>query len=405
MRKHIAVVIILSLISFVFSSCKINSKPQTETVIPKTDESEFIKAVWLNYNELAMKNEPDKSEKAFREKIQTVINNCADNGFNRIIFQVRPFCDAFYNSSVFPASAYLSGVQGAYIGYDALEIAVEYAKQRNIKIDAWINPFRAAYDTDTAKLSEDNPAKKWLENESTQRNVIILDNGIYLNPAKSEVQKTVLDGVREILENYKVDGIHIDDYFYPTADESFDLTEYNEYLQSGGVLSQADWRRENINTLVSQIYSTVKSYGEKLLFSVSPGGNIDKNINSYYADVKLWCSEEGYIDVIMPQLYYGFDNEKMPFEKVFNEWVSIKTADSVRLCIGLAFYKYTKEDLYAGTGINEWIENNDIISRQIELIADSESCDGFALYSYSYVFSEKLREFCNNELQIIKNMI
>ena len=125
MRKHIAVIIILSIISFVFSSCKINSKPQTETVIPKTDESEFIKAVWLNYNELAMKNEPDKSEKAFREKIQTVINNCADNGFNRIIFQVRPFCDAFYNSSVFPASAYLSGVQGAYIGYDALEIKVK----------------------------------------------------------------------------------------------------------------------------------------------------------------------------------------------------------------------------------------------------------------------------------------
>ena len=91
MRKHIAVIIILSIISFVFSSCKINSKPQTETVIPKTDESEFIKAVWLNYNELAMKNEPDKSEKAFREKIQTVINNCADNGFNRIIFQERPF--------------------------------------------------------------------------------------------------------------------------------------------------------------------------------------------------------------------------------------------------------------------------------------------------------------------------
>lgn len=405
MRNHIAVIIILSIISFVFSSCKINIKPQNETVIPKTDESEFIKAVWLNYNELAMKNEPDKSEKAFREKIQTVINNCADNGFNRIIFQVRPFCDAFYNSSVFPASAYLSGVQGAYIGYDALEIAVEYAKQRNIKIDAWINPFRAAYDTDTAKLSEDNPAKKWLANESTQRNVIILDNGIYLNPAKSEVQKTVLDGVREILENYKVDGIHIDDYFYPTADESFDLTEYNEYLQSGGALSQADWRRENINTLVSQMYSAVKSYDENLVFSVSPSGNIEKNINSYYADVKLWCSEEGYVDVIMPQLYYGFNNEKMPFEKVFNEWVSIKTADSVRLCIGLAFYKYTKEDLYAGTGINEWTENNDIISRQIELIADSESCDGFALYSYSYVFSEKLREFCNNELQIIKNMI
>ncbi len=151
MRKHIAVIIILSILSFVFSSCKINSGQTTETVIPNTAENEFIKAVWLNYNELAMKNEPDKSEKAFREKVSVIVNNCSEYGFNRIIVQVRPFCDAFYNSSVFPASAYLSGIQGEYIGYDALSIVIEYAKKKNIKIDAWINPFRVAYDTDTAK--------------------------------------------------------------------------------------------------------------------------------------------------------------------------------------------------------------------------------------------------------------
>jgi uncharacterized lipoprotein YddW (UPF0748 family) len=153
------------------------------------------------------------------------------------------------------------------------------------------------------------------------------------------------------------------------------------------------------------MYSAVKSYDENLVFSVSPSGNIEKNINSYYADVKLWCSEEGYVDVIMPQLYYGFNNEKMPFEKVFNEWVSIKTADSVRLCIGLAFYKYSKEDNYAGSGKYEWQENNDIVSRQVKLILSDNKCSGFSLYSYSYVFDEKLREFCNNELQTIKNMI
>lgn len=404
MKRITAIILAILLSISSFASCKADNSNLPEQKSNFDENNGQIRAVWLNYNELAMNNCTENSEKAFKAKITQIIQNCSDYGFNRIIVQVRPFCDAFYNSSIFPQSAYLSGTQGESVGYDALKIIVDCATVKGIKVDAWVNPFRVAYDTDTNKLSETNPARNWLES-GDDRNVIVLENGIYLNPAKTEVRKLVLDGIREIIENYKVDGVHIDDYFYPTTDESFDSTEYNEYLQQGGLLSLSDWRRENINNLVSQIYATVKAYDENLLFSVSPCGDIDKNYNNYYADVKLWCSQDGYADVIMPQLYYGFENEQMPFEKVFNEWVNIKTAESVKLCIGLAYYKYAKEDIYAGVGINEWVENNDIITRQIKIVLNEQNCNGFALYSYSFLFDEKLREFCNNELQNIKNMI
>ena len=102
-----------------------------------TEKEKQIRAVWLNYNELAMNNSDENTERAFKEKAAKIIQNCADYGFNRIIVQVRPFCDAFYNSSIFPQSAYFSGTQGKKVGYDALKIIVECAHKQGIKVDAW----------------------------------------------------------------------------------------------------------------------------------------------------------------------------------------------------------------------------------------------------------------------------
>jgi uncharacterized lipoprotein YddW (UPF0748 family) len=127
----------------------------------------------------------------------------------------------------------------------------------------------------------------------------------------------------------------------------------------------------------------VKSFGEDKIFSVSPAGNIRRNTDEIYADVKLWC-KGGYCDIILPQIYFGFENETLPFEKCLNDWLSLTDQSKVILIPALALYKRGKEDIFAGEGKNEWIENDDIISRQIETIKEKK-CRGFALYSSSYI--------------------
>ena len=403
MGKRAVCIVLIIIISAAFYSCK-NDNIITENKNGNRNETDIVYAVWLNYNELSMINEADKSEQAFRNKATGILENCADNGINRIFVQVRPFCDAFYKSDVFPSTVYLSGLQGEYIGYDALEIICDIARQYNIEIDAWINPYRVSFNTDCSTLSADNPAAIWIE-QGRSDIVKVTDNGIYFNPSSYQAQKLVLDGVREIIENYPVSGIHIDDYFYPTTDEGFDSAEYNDYIKNGGKLSLDDWRRDNVNSLIEQIYNTVHSYNEKLIFSVSPCGDVEKNYENYYADVALWMSENGYCDMIIPQLYYGFENENKPFTKTLDRWLSLKRDENVKLLAGLAFYKYGSEDSFAGSGRNEWLKSDDIISRQIRYILSIEGVNGFSLYSFSYLFPENNDEICKKELQIIKSVL
>lgn len=403
MRRFVLIFIALS---FFLTSCT-----STNITVPKQEENnikgtaERVKAVWINYNELSMKSEADKSENAFRIKAENMMKSCAEYGFNRVFVQARPFCDAFYKSELFPASEYLSGIQGVYVGYDALEILCEYAHKYSLKIDAWINPYRVSYKTDITNLCEENIARKWYCSDENNRNVIVLPNGIYFNPAKDAVHKLILDGVREIINNYDVDGIHMDDYFYPTTDSTFDETEYAEYTNSGGKMSLDEWRRENVNSLVSSIYTAVKSKDKRLIFSISPSGDIEKNVSNYYADIPKWCKTGGYVDLIIPQLYYGFQNESKPFEDICLKWLALERNENVNLCVGLAVYKYGKEDRYAGAGISEWQENADIISRQIKFVGSQNESVGVALYSYSYIFSKNNVNNYIFELQTIKSMI
>lgn len=399
MKKFSAFFIII-ILTVSLCSCNATTDKQNKKNISNTD-SETVRAVWINYNEISIKSSSDKTEKFFRDKLNLIFKNISDNGFNRVFFQVRAFSDAFYNSEYFPATAYMSGRQGVGVGYDALQIAVELAHSYNLKIDAWLNPYRVSYDNDITKLSDKNPAKLWCSDNRYTRNVIILDKGIFYNPTVPEVKKLVLNGVREILDNYAVDGIHIDDYFYPTTDTNFDLAEYQNYLENGGILTQSDWRRENVNSLVSEIYNAVKNKDESLIFSISPAGNIENNYNKLYADVALWSSQEGFCDMIVPQVYFGFENSSKPFKDTVNEWIKINTNQNIKLCFGLAFYKYGRVDEYAGDGREEWQKNKDIISRQVEYLRSLNHECNFSLYSYSSVFGEKYEEIGKKELKKI----
>ncbi|MDR0918158.1 MAG: family 10 glycosylhydrolase [Oscillospiraceae bacterium] len=303
---------------------------------------------WFTYMELSDML-ANTTEENFKSDIKEHFENAKNQGINTVYVQVRAFCDAYYNSQIFE-KAYNND-------FDPLAIMVETAHSLNLSCHAWINPLRGKSEINVEAM------KEYFEN---------VNGRYYLNPVYEEVRNFICNGVGEIIENYNVDGIQIDDYFYPTTDESFDISEYD------GIYELSDWRRENINKLVSGIYSTIKNKDENLRFCISPQGNIYNDYNVLYADVEKWCTEKGYCDYIIPQLYYGFKNQVCPFEPTLQKWIDLTSNGCVSLSAGICTYKVGKEDTFAGSGKNEWIEDKDIPERQIEIIKSKNI--GFSIY-------------------------
>ncbi len=286
-----------------------------------TDE---YRAMWVSYLEL--EGMDLSSAQSFTAEMTKLLDNCVDLGLNTIIFHVRPFGDALYHSTIFPSSHLISGAQGAALPYDPLAIAIELCKSRSLRIEAWINPYRVQLSsTKPSSLSSTNPAVHYLNSNSKGDYVVEHNGGYYYNPAYTEVQDLIVSGVMEIIQKYDVDGIHFDDYFYPTTEPSFDELAYSK-LSNGTDLST--WRRENVNSLVQKVYNAIKSSDPSVVFGISPQGNNDNNYNQQYSDVNLWLSTPGYVDYIMPQLYWGFDyltasgREDYQFARLSEGWAS-----------------------------------------------------------------------------------
>ena len=281
---------------------------------------------------------------------------------------------------------------------------VSAAHALGLRIEAWINPYRVSQSNDINELSNDNPAKIWYQNEDTKSNVYISDK-IYLNPASEAVTELIVNGVREIVMNYAVDGIHFDDYFYPTDKEEIDAKEYSAYVSAGGELSLGDWRRENVSNMVKSVYSAVKDSNSSVQFGISPQSKVSTDYNTLYADVERWVSEEGFVDYICPQIYFGFYNEVQPFTRTAKEWSERTTA--VKLYVGLPLYKAGAEDEFASAdqdyAINEFVENNNIISRQILYLENLSNVGGYYIYSFSYL-ADGQTDAVKNEVENIKNL-
>lgn len=375
-------------VSFILllSSCK--SAPGK---LPESETAK-ISAVWIYYSELSMLNEKSKDEKSFTKKVTQMLDNCVEWGINTVFLQVRPFSDSFYESEIFPWSYYLTGEQGKSTRYDPLDICIKLAHERNIALHAWINPFRISFDDDISKLSDNHPALSWIKNKTAD--VVFINDGIYYSPASVQAQKLVIDGVREIVNNYAVDGIHIDDYFYPSTEKNVDAKYYKQYTDGGGKLKLEEWRLNVISAFVSEIYSAIKSVNTECVFSISPAGNIRNNYEQQYADVKLWCSRRGYADWIIPQLYFGFENETLPFDKALKEWDKLDTIGAVKMIYGIAAYKVNDSD-------EEWQAGKGIINKQLDLITGTDNCYGAAYFSYSSLADSKRQEEFNNISSII----
>lgn len=345
---------------------------------PKKAEKE-MRGVWVSYIELDMQNETDKSEASFREKFKNIAINSKNAGFNTLIVQVRPFCDALYDSKFFPYSHILSGKQGVNPGYDALEVMCEVCSQLDLDIHAWVNPYRISTDSTPQALSETNPYV--IDNEIGEET----ENGIFLNPANKMARNLIIDGVTEIVRNYDVDGIQFDDYFYPTQDSEFDDEEYAEYVDTVGAMncmSVDNWRIANVNTLICDTYRAIHKISDDVEFGISPQGNIDNNAQ-IYADVKSWCICKGFVDYICPQLYYSLDNPALTFEDSLTAWSELDINKSVKLYVGLAGYK-ANSDADEGT----WLYSNNILADEYKTAVNNEKVSGIMLYSYSALKDE-----------------
>ena len=365
----------------------------------KNEESTIfdeIKAVYFSYiefdNYIANKSESDS-----KRNIKSIIENLKRNGFNRIIVHVRPFSDSIYLSKIFPVSEYVLNDMGNYPNYDVLKYFIEEAHRNNISFDAWINPYRISNLKDISKFSNDNIYFKYNKNGQAK----ITNSGVYLNPASEEVQKLIVSGIEEIVKNYDVDGIHFDDYFYP--DNEIDNDNYKKYKNSGGKLSLSEYRYQNINNLLKRVYSSIKRINNKVLFGIAPEGNINNCYDNSYLDVKTILSNEGYVDYVMPQIYYGFLNQSKPFVDTVKEWKNLIKVSSIKMIPALAMYKSGNYDKYALKGSNEWIENSDIIKREIDYLKSSDNYSGFSIFSYNYLFNEK---YYNSQNRIeFKNLL
>ncbi len=355
-----------------------------------------VRAVWLSYLELdgMLKG---KNQAQFSAAVSKAFGNMADLGLNTVMVQVRPFADALYRSDYFPWSYLCTGTEGKDPGFDPLDIMVAEAKDAGLRIEAWINPYRVRASGSRA-LSSDNQAQIWINSGSDA--VIQYDGGIYYNPGNAEARALIIDGVREIVENYAVDGIHFDDYFYPTTSMDFDSQTYKAYKSGGGGMSQANWRRENVNILVRDVYAAIKSINSSVVFGISPQGNMKNNYDGQFIDVEKWTSNTGYIDYICPQIYYGFNNQTQPFATVVKSWNQIIKVNSIDLYVGIAAYKLGQTDNYAGSGKNEWLSTTDILARMVKASRGQSHYGGFVLYRYDSIFgsgSQQTKERQNLE--------
>ncbi len=335
-------------------------------------------------------SKPTTDAELLKQEALKILDYAKDTGFNAVFLQVRPTADALYPSKYFPWSKYLTGAQGTSptAAFDPLDFWVTEAHNRGIELHAWINPYRVTKKAagepihNFASLTPNHPAicnPGWVVKHS--------DGNLYFNPGLPEVRQLIVDSILEIVNNYAVDGIHFDDYFYP--DKTFnDTATYNQYKKGGQSLD--DWRRENVNTLVGNVSKAIKDTGKNIRFGISPFGiwankssnslgSDTKGLESYsshYADSRKWV-KEGMIDYIVPQLYWNIGYSVADYSKLVSWWKNVVSGTNVDLYIGQAAYKAGNVN-----PSSEWYGTSEI-DKQLKLNETIPEIKGSIFYNYS----------------------
>ena len=353
---------------------------------------ENIKAMWLSQFDLSSVYATNRQQRAlqeYRSLLVQMLDRVVETGINTVIVQVRPYMDSMYPSEFYPMSKYVVGEYGEEAVYDPFAVLIEEAHLRGLAVHAWINPLRGMLTEEIEPIGEEFPVKQFYLDSVANGTVLVEHDGRwYLNPAYEAARQLIVNGAREILMNYPVDGLHMDDYFYPSGcTEAFDVQAYAAYTAENGEIPLMAFRRECVNMLVRELYAMVKDTNASVLFGISPGGNMNTNYHYLGADVYTWCSEAGYIDYICPQVYWGMEHETYDFIKVCNTFDEMITAEGIKLIIGMTVSKAkTGYDQYAGTGQWEWRDNKDVLYRCLQYTQTLQHCVGVSYFCYQYFY-------------------
>lgn len=362
---------LLLLIFIVFSK-----EYSQEQVLPPNRE---FRGVWVS-TVFSLDWPKANDEKTQKEELIALFDAIKEANLNAILLQVRAESDAFYKSSQEPWSRWLTGVQGQDPGYDPLAFAIEEAHKRGLELHAWINPFRVNASTSSTTVYSDDH----ISNTNPELLLEYASGQKIINPGLPEARGYIVSIVEEITQNYDIDGIHFDDYFYPysgTSEE--DLSTYETY--GIGFDNIGEWRRHNVNETVRQVYEAIKAVKPGVRFGVSPFG-IWKNgvpegivgmdaYNVIYADAVHWI-ETHTIDYITPQLYWPIGGGQ-DFKKLL-EWWAEKAGTASR-------------HLYAGHTLNE------ITSSGEERIR-SNGMRSIAIMESQYSLSDNMKTFQNQKI-------
>ena len=348
-------------------------------------DSGELRGVWFSY--LDWKNMPT-DEAGFKAAADQVMSDIQKNGMNAIFCHVHSHSDAYYPSSVLPTSKFLPG-NGRF---DALQYMIDSAHRHGLRFHAWFNPYRVTgYQMKWSDVPAGSIVKQWYA--SGNRNVLLFDGNYYLNPAQPAVRDLVVSSIREVLTKYAIDGVQFDDYFYPDlgkdAATNFDYPEYQLY---SGNASITEWRKANVSALIAAVYQTVHAVRPSAVFGVSPVGPLRnlRSEKSYFVDIDTWMSHTGYIDYVLPQIYFDFEQKTgsgvasdAAYATCLGSWLQLrqKTGGKVKLYVGLALYK-CGTSAWDGNAKPEWLRRSDILLREVQLARQSGQVSGFGIYAY-----------------------
>lgn len=319
------------------------SEPPPPTPLP--EPSREFRGVWVaTVGNINWPSQPGLSVTSQKAELLSILDTARDNNLNAVVFQVRPACDALYTSSLEPWSEYLTGRMGQAPNppWDPLEFVITAAHRRGLELHAWFNPFRALHHTSTSPISEDHVSRTqpgWVHRYG---------NYLWLDPGDPAARAHSLKVVQDVVRRYDIDAVHFDDYFYPyPVDDprggTLTFPDRDTWQAHGAGLSRDDWRRRNVDLFVQEVQQTVHAEKPWVQFGISPFGiwrpghpKQIRGTDAYavlYADSRKWL-REGWIDYLVPQLYWPIDSEGQSFP-VLLEWWEEQNVKARHLWVGL----------------------------------------------------------------------
>ncbi len=385
-------IIYLTLISVLLFGFNVQAKKN----YPKRE----MRAVWIaSVANIDWPSKAGLSVDMQKEEMTELLDLAKDFKMNTVIFQIRPACDALYQSQLEPWSQWLTGVQGKAPDplYDPLQFTIDECRKRGLDIHVWLNPYRAVFDIKRSSIVENHPTKlhpEWF---------VTYGNKSYFNPGLPETRNHVASVVADIVKRYAIDAIHFDDYFYPyrIAGKEFpDQTAFETYPRGFASNKKEDWRRDNVDLIIKQLHDTIKSVSPHVEFGISPFGvwrnqHIDPkgsatragqtNYDDLYADILKW-QKNAWIDYVTPQIYWHIGKEVADYSIIADWWS--KNTYGCQLYTGQAFYKLDK-----GSKTKAWRSSKEII-KQIEINRSIPNLNGSMYFSAKSMKTNpmKLRE-------------